>query len=269
MRLESEVKDALQKNQFVAFYQPIIDLRTGKIAGFEALLRWRSPARGMVRPDVFIGVAEETSLIIPLGYWILERSCQDLVDLQQKLDQSNRNIDLFMSINISAKQFQDKNFLDNLVRIVQKYNIETKNIKLEITEGILMEGLNAIRIVEKCQEAGFKVALDDFGTGYSSMSYLMHFPVDNIKVDKSFVIPMFENERTLVLTNTIVQLAQGLKNPTIAEGIETPEHHRTLCKMGCDYGQGYLYSRPLPLQQIYPLLPQSFKHYDEESGIKP
>ena len=170
-----------------------------------------------------------------------------------------------MSINISGRQFQDKNFLDSLITIVQKYNISPENIKLEITEGILMQGINAIRIIERCQQHGFKIAIDDFGTGYSSMSYLMHFPVDNIKVDKSFVIPMFENERTQVLTNTIVQLSKGLNNPTIAEGIETSAHHDKLYEMGCDYGQGYLYSRPAPLQQVLSLLNKCFTPTDTSS----
>ncbi|MEC7987921.1 MAG: EAL domain-containing protein [Myxococcota bacterium] len=262
MRLESELKDALKKNQFLAYYQPIIDLSTGQIAGFEALLRWESPQRGMVRPDVFIGVAEETSLIIPLGYWIIERSCQDLVTLQREIAAQGLDIQLFMSINISGRQFQDKAFLDNLCKIVQRYNIAPRNIKLEITEGTLMAGIRSTRVVERCQQRGFKIALDDFGTGYSSMGYLMRFAVDNIKVDKGFVIPMFENDRTRVLTNAIIQLAQGLDNPTIAEGIETPEHHRALRKMGCDYGQGYLYSRPVPLEKVRRFIGSSFRHFD-------
>lgn len=249
MRIESELKQALTSDEFALHFQPIIDLQRRKIAGFEALIRWSSPGRGLVRPDIFMGIAEETSLIVPIGKWVIEKACQSLAILEKSLRAKGSSDPLFLSINISGRQFHDIHFFDHLQNAVKVNGVDSKQLKLEVTERIFMEGPAAIHAIKKCRSLGFPVALDDFGTGFSSLSYLAQFQVDNLKVDQSFIRRMLRDERTFVITQAIVSMANGLGVPVIAEGIETEVDHKALYDMKCRYGQGYLFSRPLPFDQ--------------------
>ncbi|SMF20928.1 EAL domain-containing protein [Pseudobacteriovorax antillogorgiicola] len=248
MRIESELKQALVSNEFMLHFQPIMDLQKGRISGFEALIRWNSPTRGLVRPDIFMGIAEETSLIVPIGKWVIEKSAEALKVLNHRYRQSHpEDEDLFMSINISGRQFHDDEFFSHLEGAIAQAGVKTSQIKLEVTERIFMEGPSALQAINRCRDMGFHVALDDFGTGYSSLSYLAQFQVDSLKVDQSFIRSMLQDEKTFVITNAIIAMANGLGIPVIAEGIEIEKEHRVLVGMECRFAQGYLFSRPIPL----------------------
>lgn len=254
MRIESELKQGLLSDEFALHFQPIIDLKKRSIAGFEALIRWSSPSRGLVRPDIFMGIAEETSLIVPIGKWVMEKACYSLAQMEKAIRGKGSHEPLFMSINISGRQFHDVHFFDHLTNAVKVNNIDSKQIKLEVTERIFMEGPAAIHAIKKCRSLGFPVALDDFGTGFSSLSYLAQFQVDNLKVDQSFIRRMLKDERTFVITQAIIAMANGLNVPVVAEGIEKDDDFRALHDMHCRYGQGYLFSRPLPYDEALDLL---------------
>lgn len=254
MRIESELKQALNSDEFNLHFQPIIDLERRNIAGFEALIRWNSPSRGLVRPDIFMGIAEETSLIVPIGRWVIEKSCHSLAMMDRMMRTRGTGDPLFLSVNISGRQFHDPHFFDHLERAVHANNIDTRQIKLEVTERILMEGPAAIHAIKKCRALGFPIALDDFGTGFSSLSYLAQFQVDNLKVDQAFIRRMLHDERTYVITQAIVAMANGLRIPVIAEGIELEEDFKALYDMKCRYGQGYFFSKPVTFDEALTIL---------------
>ena len=246
LKMESELKDALNKNQFSMHFQPIVKIEDGSVVGFEALIRWNSESRGMVSPDIFIGIAEETSLIVPIGRWVIEKSCEQLAIFQREL--LNRNVidEIFMSINVSSRQFHDPDFFEHLTGVVKKLNIKPQLVKLEVTERILMEGSTSLHAIKKARELGFHIALDDFGTGHSSLGYLTQFEVDCIKIDQSFVRRMQTDQKTFIITRAIITMSNDLGVPVIAEGIETSEDHKLLGTIYCKFGQGYLYSKPMP-----------------------
>ncbi len=262
MRVESELKHALVADEFTLHYQPIYELNVRGIAGFEALIRWNSPSRGLVRPDLFMGIAEETSLIVPIGRWVIERACQDLQRFRKHEALAGMGYqDIFISINISGRQFQDPHFFDHLVATVRNYGLCSSQIKLEVTERVLMEGPTALYYIKKCRDLGFHISLDDFGTGYSSLSYLAQFQVDSLKVDQSFIKKMLQDPKTFVITQSIISMANGLNIPVIAEGIENREEYLALTEeMFCRFGQGYWFSRPMPFQDILGLLEDSIQH---------
>jgi EAL domain-containing protein (putative c-di-GMP-specific phosphodiesterase class I) len=247
IRIEAELKLALAANEFALHYQPVMDLHKMQIAGFEALIRWRSSTRGLVQPDIFMGIAEETSLIVPIGRWVLENACAAHTRIIQEMKAQGLNEPLFMSINISSRQFQDPQFFDHLTQVVQKNGLRNDQIKLEVTERIFMEGPAAVYAIERCRSLGFPIALDDFGTGYSSLSYLAKFQVDTLKVDKAFVQLLLDDPRTYTITAAIVGMANQLGIPIIAEGVETVEECAALQAMHCRYGQGFLFSPAMPL----------------------
>jgi diguanylate cyclase len=201
-----------------------------------------------VSPQQFISLAEETSLILPIGDWILERACLDLKSFQRKWMQSgHRQNNLFVSVNISVRQFQELDFFEKLVNLTTRYNVNPKHIKLEVTERIFLDEVEAIESIGKCRAAGFEVSLDDFGTGYSSLNYLERCEIDSLKIDQSFTQKICTSERARILVSSIIDIAQKLGLPTVAEGIETLEQQHILHDMGCDIGQGYLFSQPLPV----------------------
>lgn len=250
IRFEKELNEALKANEFVMHYQPIINLKSNEIAGFEALIRWDSPQHGLVRPDLFMGLAEETSLIVPISDWVFDESCKSLKLLSEKFPQEN----LFMSINISGKQFSDPDFFDKMLAVVKKHGVQPSQIKLEVTETLLVEGDFVKILIDKCRELGFNVSLDDFGTGYSSLSYLSDFSFDNLKIDKSFVKKMGADNKTAVIVQSIVSMSKGLEVPVIAEGIETLEDLTSLTSLGCEYGQGYYFSKPVAFSEAEEML---------------
>lgn len=251
IKLESDLHKAVSNDELQPYYQPLFSMADNSIVGFESLLRWQCPDRGMVSPNQFISLAEETSLIVPIGDWILEQACIDLKTFQahwQPAPGASRH--LFMSVNISVRQFQEPNFCEKLVALTQNHRVSPKHIKLEVTERLFLDQADAVEAIDDCRKAGFEVSLDDFGTGYSSLSYLERCEIDSLKIDQSFIQKICTSHRAKILVSSIIEISKKLGLITIAEGIETEEHRRILEQMGCDIGQGYLFSKPLPSSDI-------------------
>lgn len=251
IRLENELRLGIADEQFILHYQPIVNLHTGAIAGFEALVRWFSPQRGFVRPDQFIALAESTSLIVPLGYWIMETACGDLHHLQNHCPHP-----LFVSINIASRQIEDTDFITALVHATTKAGVNPHQVKLEILERSLFDNAIAQDWVKCCRELAFPLVLDDFGTGYSSLSYLKDFPVNTLKIDRAFIQDLEDDRNSRSICQALIHLAQSLGIEVVAEGIETQGQWQILREMGCDYGQGYLFSRPVDFDKACHLLQQ-------------
>ncbi len=254
IRLECELRSAIEQQQFQLHFQPIVQLSTGQISGFEALIRWQSPTRGFVRPDRFMPLAEVTSLILPLGKWVIAEGCRVLQDLQRYV-----SYPLFISFNIANQQIQDPSFIPFLRTVVHQYQLQPKQIKLEILERSLIDSNEAIAWIEACQAEGFAIALDDFGTGYSSLEYLKLYQFNTLKIDKTFVQDLSSNTRSQGLCRIIIQLAHTLNMTVVAEGVESEAQQQWLAQMHCDYGQGYLFSKALPYETIKQHL-QQIKH---------
>lgn len=248
IKLEQDLKEALNEKQFELHYQPIVDLRSGIIAGFEALIRWQHPERGMVSPVDFISAAEDTGLIVPIGQWVLERACADLPAFQKVFTtRIPSQSPLFMSVNVSPRQIEDMAETGALISTLKRTGIHPSRIKLEITEELLIRSPDiAARSLARMKEVGVELAIDDFGTGYSSMSYLHSFPLDVLKIDRAFVNSMTKDKKSLQIVNAIVGLAKSLGLQVVAEGIEDADTLKQIKKLGCDYFQGYFASRPLP-----------------------
>ena len=243
LQLENDLRQAINRREFQLYYQPIIDLKTGKIAGFEALVRWVSPQRGFVSPGEFIPLAEETGLIIPLGAWILQAACRQLHGWHQQFPQHSS---LTMSVNLSSCQLTQPDLVEQIEQILQQTEVNTHCLKLEITESAVMESVEAaIALFERLKALGIKLSIDDFGTGYSSLSYLHHFRADTLKVDRSFVKQLDMDDKNANIVSTIVMLAHKLGMDVVAEGIETSAQQAALQAMKCEYGQGYLFAKPL------------------------
>lgn len=243
LRLETEMRRALERNEFLVHYQPLINLETGVLLGFEALVRWAHPTRGIIPPFEFIGAAEENGLILPLGSWVLEESCRRLREWQ---DRNPAAANLSVSVNLSCKQFIQPDLAEQIARKIKKTGLDPRCLKLEITESHIMENTEtAVAMMNKLRLLGVELSLDDFGTGYSSLSHLHRLPVSYLKIDRSFVTRMIESEENSEIVQTIIRLAQNLKMKVIAEGIETGEQLAHLKNLNCEYGQGYFFSRPL------------------------
>lgn len=250
LKSEQQINEAYKKNEFVIYHQPIIDFSNNKIIGSEALIRWESPQKGLIAPGLFIDILENSSMIIPVGYWIIEECFR-----HSKLIQKNKLDGKFsISINISGRQFSNSQFVETLKKLVTQHSIDPSSYKLEVTERVLIEGGVAINILQQCRDIGFEISLDDFGTGFSSLQYLPQLPLGYLKIDRSFVMQILKNEKTKAVVNSIVLLAKNLNLKVIAEGIETKEEEQLLKKMGADYGQGYLYSKPIPLDSLLRLI---------------
>ncbi|WP_049721689.1 EAL domain-containing protein [Gilvimarinus polysaccharolyticus] len=250
LTVEREMRAALKSGQFELYYQPVVDLVTGKIVAAEALVRWNHPTRGLVLPGEFIPAAEDSGLIVPLGKWVLKTACY-----QAKLIQKSMQRKFSMSVNLSARQLNDTSFLDNLDRILEATSLPPESLVLEVTESTLMEDAeNVIPRLEKLRLKGCSLAIDDFGTGYSSLSYLKRLPINSLKVDRSFVKDLPDDEEDRAITSLIVAMANSLRYRVVVEGVETDQQHRFLTECGCHFGQGYLYSRPLPADQLMALL---------------
>ena len=244
-QLGAELRDAIDNQEFLLYYQPIINLKTRKLAGFEALVRWQHPKQGFVSPGAFIPAAEETGLIVPMGSWILEEACQQMHQWQQTFPHA---ADMMVSVNLSTKQFNQDNLSEEVQRILHKTGLNSQSLKLELTESAAMEDVNGtIDQLVKLKSLNLKLSLDDFGTGYSSLSYLHQLPTDTLKVDQSFVGRMEEESgEDGEIVKTIISLGHQLGMDVIAEGIETVEQLNGLRKLNCNYGQGYLFAKPLP-----------------------
>ncbi|MBT6489309.1 MAG: EAL domain-containing protein [Deltaproteobacteria bacterium] len=261
IRLEADLKNGIDRGEFVCFYQPIVDLETRTTAGFEALVRWEHPKRGLLAPFHFIDLAEKTGLIIPLGDYVLERACKDLPELEKACNVGNTNgrtVRPFVSVNVSGRQLGVPGYIDTIRQTLQSTQAPPHQIKLEITESLFMDSPEvAVEWIAHCKEMGITIALDDFGTGFSSLGYLYQFAIDNLKIDRCFVTAMSENERAMKVVRAITGLARGLHLSVVAEGIETPEQMESLDALDCQYGQGYLFSKPVNLNDICELVASS------------
>jgi len=243
LQLETDLRWAIERREFELHYQPIVSLESGRITGFEALIRWRHPERGMVSPAEFIPIAEETGWIVPIGAWVLETACEQLALWQDEL---RPDPPLTMSVSLSDKQFSQPDLIDFIAAQLRKWDIAPENLKLEITESAIMEqGQDVIERLHALRALGVKLALDDFGTGYSSLSYLHRFPLNTLKIDRSFVMRMQEGGENREIVRIIVALGQTLGLDVIAEGIEETAQLSDLRELGCQGGQGYFFSRPL------------------------
>jgi len=243
LQMETALRMAVERNELVVYYQSIVDLETFKISGFEALVRWNHPERGFISPAHFIPLAEETGLIVDIGEWVLRDACRQM-ERWQKIFPSDPP--LFVSVNLSSKQFIQSDLIQRVTKIIEETKINPEGLKLEITESAVMDNVEtATEMLKKLRALGIKLSIDDFGTGYSSLSYLHRFPIDTLKVDRSFVVNMSEDGENVEIVRTIVSLAQNLGMNVIAEGVETKEQLAALRKLGCENGQGYFFSKPV------------------------
>lgn len=257
IRLESELRAALNNQQLRPHYQPLVNIQTREILGFEALIRWFSPTRGEVSPGEFTSIAEETSLIIPIGQQTIQQACRDLVQFQQCCPDRPLSI----SINVAPRQLAEDNFLSDLQAVADSYGLQASQIKLEVTERVFMEDPVALKMLQQCRQAGFHIFLDDFGTGFSSLNYLTRFEVDGFKIDRAFVRELLTNRRTQILLKSMLAMAHGLDMQTVVEGVETETQLMVLQKSGCNIGQGYLFGKPLPFEDAQKLLSQDHLSY--------
>jgi diguanylate cyclase (GGDEF)-like protein len=243
LELEADLQRAIERQQFQLNYQPIVSLSTGKIVGFEALVRWHHPKRGWVSPVKFIPLAEETGLIIPLGKWVLSEACRQLSIWQEQL---SYRFPLSISVNLSGIQLWNPDVLQSIDEILDTLSLSGSSLKLEITESILMDKESEAKaVLEQLKQRQIQLSIDDFGTGYSSLAYLQSFPIDTLKIDRSFISGIEQQEKNLDITRTIITLAHSLELDAIAEGVETQEQLDILRALGCEYGQGYFFSPPL------------------------
>ncbi len=252
LQLETDMRLAIARQEFLLHYQPIISLSTGKLVGFEALARWQHPNRGMVSPGEFIPVAEETGLIIQLGAWAMREACRQL---QQWNQQRREREPLMVSVNLSGKQFSQGDLIGQIEATLSETGLDASCLKLEITESVVMENIDgAIDMLLQLRALNIQLGLDDFGTGYSSLSYLHRFPVNTLKVDRSFVMRLESGGDGVEIVRTVLMLAHTLGMDAVAEGVETAAQADKLRAIGCEYGQGYFFAKPLPVEAVEALL---------------
>ncbi len=243
LQMEMDLRRAIDRDEFTLHYQPIVSLNSEKIVGFEALIRWNHPTRGIIMPNDFISVAEETGLILPIGNWVLREAC---VQMQQWREEYSLANSLVVNVNLSARQLEQKDLVEQITRILKETKLDPACLKLEITESVIMKNAEeTITKVLKLREMGVLLSIDDFGTGYSSLSYLHRFPIDTLKVDRSFVNLIGAEGEHSEIIQTIITLAFNLGMDVVAEGVETAEQLEFLRQVNCNYGQGHLYSRPV------------------------
>lgn len=252
LQLETDLRRALERNECEVFYQPIVDLEHHRFAGFEALVRWRHPQRGLVMPDTFIPLAEETGLINAIGLWVLRVACRQLSDWQKRFPQEPP---LRMSVNVSTRQLAQADFVEQVRGVLNEVGIPPELLVLEITESALMQNLKAgAAVIQRLRDLQVRLNIDDFGTGYSSLSYLQAFPVDTLKVDRSFVHKMGIEHGQAEIVRAIIGLAQNLGLSVTAEGVETQAQIDTLVELKCSSAQGFFFARPMPAADVEKLL---------------
>ena len=260
LKLETELRRAVEREEFCLYYQPIVSSSTGCIVGFEALLRWNHPERGIVSPTEFITIAEETGLINEISYWVLREACR-----QNQVWNNNDVIpyQLYVSVNLSAVQFRQKDLIKRIDHELQSLSFNTKNLRLEITESALIDNPKRVnQMLRDLKNSGIDLYLDDFGTGYSSLSYLHNFPFDTLKIDRSFVNKLGAGNEHVGMVNTIIDVARNFNMGVVAEGVETKEQILQLRKLGCEHLQGHYFSKPLPVEETKILLDQSWEFND-------
>jgi diguanylate cyclase (GGDEF)-like protein/PAS domain S-box-containing protein len=246
LRLENELRRALERGELRVHYQPIVSLESGRIVSVEALVRWEHRERGLVPPAEFVALAEETGLIVPLGRWVLEEACKGVLTLPG---------DVGLSVNLSGRQLLQPDLVEQLSTVLKSTGIDPGRLRLELTESMLIgSGATAVEGLERLRALGVQLCIDDFGTGYSSLSYLHQLPIDALKIDRSFIKAMSADDRKIKIVQSILMLGKGLGIEVIAEGVETEEQVATLRRLGCARAQGYLFARPLPLSDVARLL---------------
>jgi len=245
-KIEIDLRNAIANSEFELFYQPLVDMRTESVTGFEALIRWHHPQRGMVSPLDFIAVAEETGLIVPIGDWVLRQACVEAVTWPSHIK---------IAVNLSPIQFKSKALLLSVVSALAASGLSPRRLELEITESVLLQDGDAtLAVLHELRALGIRISMDDFGTGYSSLSYLRKFPFDKIKIDQSFIVDMSDHNDSLAIVRAVIAMGSGLGIATTAEGVETPEQFKQLKLEGCTEVQGYLFSPPRPAAEIKALL---------------
>ena len=265
LKIESELRRALQRRELLLYYQPIVDLDTGLVIGFEALLRWQHPERGLVPPNDFIGIAEESGLIVPMGDWVLETACRQLVAWDAPRDRGRSP--LTVHVNLSARQLDDPALANRIGRIMDRTGIDASALCLEITEhSLVRDGDQATRTLDTLRAKGVRLSIDDFGTGYSSLSLLKRFPVESLKIDRSFVAGLGVRDDDSSIVQAVITLAHALGLTAVAEGLETPDQLKALRTLGCDFAQGYLLGRPLPPEQAGRLPADDLTAWHAEPG---
>lgn len=259
LEIETDLRIALKRQEFYLNYQPIICLNSGKIKGFETLVRWNHPKKGFISPVKFIPVAEQTNLILPLGMWVLQQACQQIRIWQEYLNTQSE--DFTISVNISAKQFEQEDFIEQLDNIILATGINIKYLKLELTETLLMNNAAiAERVFNQLKARQIQLAIDDFGTGYSSLSYLERFPVNTLKIDRSFVSRLNEKNQASTIVKATLDLAHNLGFNVVAEGVETKQQAKQLKDWGCELAQGYLYAKPLDQDMAWQFLQENLNN---------
>jgi len=252
LQLETDMRRALERNEFRNFYQPIVALDSGHVVGFEALMRWQHPTRGMIGPEEFIFVAEETGLIRDLGWWSLREACRQMSTWRAH---SKSYLDLTMSVNVSAKQLLQPRLVEEMKKLLTETVLPPEALKLEITESAVMaDPAAAAEMLQQIKSLGVRLAIDDFGTGYSSLSYLHRFPLDTLKIDRSFISGDGEGSEGMEIARTIMPMAKTLRLDVVAEGVETIEQVGLLRRLQCKYAQGYYFSKPLAPEEVPPVL---------------
>jgi len=247
LSLAHGIKRALSQNEFELYYQPICDLRTQQIAGYEALIRWQHPTDGLIPPMDFLWLAEQTGQIQELGLWTLERASRDWPALKRHTDHA----DPFVSVNLSARQLTGEGLVDDIKLIINKYGMSAHSLKLELTETVMVEQPGvAMLILGKLIELGFHLALDDYGTGYSGLDTLQRYPIGTLKLDRAFIAPMLTSTQSMEIVRSSIALAHTLGMTVVAEGIETTETRDALSALGCDFGQGWLFGKPQALHNL-------------------
>ena len=250
LMIEARLRRALERKELRVYYQPKLGVRSNRIEGVEALIRWQANADTLVPPDVFIPIAEETGLIVPIGQWVLQQACQQMQAWQQAGKAAIK-----MAVNLSPVQFQSESMPAVFQKIVQQRGISPRSITFEVTESLLLNDIDAkIKVMHRLREMGFRLAIDDFGTGYSSLSYLKQLPLDELKIDRSFFSDLFSDTKSRALISAMIYLARSLNLTTVAEGVELEEQLDYLRNGACDQYQGYLFSPPLPPDRLLDLL---------------
>ena len=257
MELESDLRKAIEEQQFIIYYQPEVSLKTGKVVGYEALVRWKHPHRGLVMPGEFLPVAEETGLIVPLGRWVLKEACRQMAEWHRKLPQMRS---LAISVNASSRELGDPDLVATISEALQETGLEPASLRVEVTESSIMENQEqTYATLRRLRELGVSLEIDDFGTGYSSLSRLHEYPFSTVKIDRSFIKDLDTESESLHLVETILRLADGLGLNVVAEGIETREQLARLNSLGCGYGQGYYFSRPIDAPAVQKEMEQSLQ----------
>ena len=251
LRIEQELQHALEHGELRLYLQPGVDLRTGQVIGAEALVRWSHPQRGLIMPDRFLSVAEETGLIVPLGAWVIGAACRQLAEWQSRPETAQ----LHLSLNLSARELTHPDVVTTVLGCVRESGIDPRFLTIEVTESTAMaDGDSGFRALREFSSEGIRVAIDDFGTGYSSLEQLRRMPVDIVKIDRSFVSGMADDPTDRALVAAVVGMGRALKLAVVAEGIESPEESEALLELGCHIGQGFLFAKPLPIEAMDDLL---------------